>query len=132
MSNTKLDWMEAQEIADYLLEIENPAEDNDITENALAEKWNIDLDTFQEIANGIFKMIDFGMSPITQTAYVGISKGNEWLAKKEVDQQFISAVINWCTEGEKIPKETNGRIRTITKEGKPEFDIQISNSKTEV
>lgn len=63
----KLDWDEAREIADILTNTENPDEDYSITENALAEKWNIDADTFHEIANGIFQMIDFGMSPLTQT-----------------------------------------------------------------
>ena len=130
MSNVKLDWTEAQEIADVLLKLENPDEDYATTENALAEKWNIDLDTFQEIANGIFQMIDFGMSPLTQTAYVGISKDKrEWIAKKECDQQFISAIINWATEGEEIPKDSKGFVRTITKGKEPEFDITISKSR---
>lgn len=128
MTNEKLHWTEAQEIADVLLKIENPDEDYATTENALAEKWNIDLDTFQEIANGIFQMIDFGMSPLTQTAFVGISKGNEWLAKKSVNQQFIHALINWATEGEEIPEGSKGFKRTITKSGKPEFDIAITKS----
>ena len=129
----KLDWEEAKEIADILTNTKNPNEDYAITENALAEKWNIDLDTFQEIANGIFQMIDFGMSPLTQTAYVGISKDKrEWLAKKECDQQFISAMINWATEGEDIPKDSKGFVRTITKGEKPEFDITISRPKADV
>ena len=132
MSNVKLDWTEAQEIADFLLKIDNIAEDYATTENALAEKWSIDLDTFQEIANGIFQMLDFGMSPLTQTPYVGISKNKrEWIAKKEVNQQFISALINWATEGEEIPKDSKGFIRTITKGNKPEFDIQISRPKVD-
>ena len=132
MSNVTLDWTEAQEIADVLLEIENPDEDYATTENALAEKWNIDLDTFQEIANGIFQMIDFGMSPLTQTAYVGISKDKkEWIAKRECNQQFISATINWATEGEEIPKDSKGFVRTISVGNKPEFDIQISRPKAD-
>jgi hypothetical protein len=126
----KLYLEEAIEIADILTNTENPDEDYDITENALAEKWGIDVDTFYEIANGIFQMIDFGMSPITQTPFVGISKGNMWLAKKEVDQQFINAVINWATDGEDIP-EGKAFVRTIFHEDKPEFDIKISRPKTE-
>ena len=132
MSTVKLDYSEAQEIADVLLKIENPDEDLDITENALAEKWNIDIDTFHEIANGIFQMIDFGMSPLTQTAYVGISKDKrKWIVKKECEQQFISALISWATEGEPIPKESKGFVRTITKGNEPEFDITISRPKAD-
>lgn len=133
MSKTvKLDWDEAKEIADILTNTENPDEDYAITENALAEKWDIDTDTFHEIANGIFQMIDFGMSPLTQTPFVGISKGNMWLAKKEVNQQFIHALINWATEGEDIPEGSKGFVRTITSGGKPKFDITISRPKLDV
>ena len=133
MSKTvKLDWDEAKEIADVLTNTKNPDEDYSITENAVAEKWNISLEDFHEIADGIFRMIDFGISPLTQTPYVGISKGNEWLAKKEVNQQFIHALINWATEGEDIPKDSKGFVRTITLGEKPEFDITISRPKPNV
>lgn len=133
MSKTeKLDWDEAKEIADVLTKTENPDEDYSITENALADKWNISLDDFHEIVDGIFRMIDFGISPLTQTPFVGISKGNEWLAKKEVNQQFIHAIINWATEGEDIPEGSKGFVRTITSGGKPEFDITISRPKPNV
>lgn len=121
----KLDWDEAKEIADILTNTKNPNEDYAITENALAEKWNIDIETFHEIANGIFEMIDFGMSPITQTPFVGIAKLNEWIAKKEVNQQFISAVINWATEGETMSEKQKGFIRTITANGKAEYNVAI-------
>ena len=77
-------------------------------------------------------MIDFGISPLTQTPFVGISKDNMWLAKKEVNQQFIHAIINWATECEEIPEGSKGFIRTITKSGKPEFDITISRPKPDV
>ena len=133
MSKTvKLDWDEAKEIADVLTKTENPDEDYSITENALADKYNISLEDFHEIVDGIFRMIDFGISPLTQTPFVGISKGNEWLAKKEVNQQFIHALIDWATEGEDIPEGSKGFVRTITSGGKPEFDITISRPKPNV
>jgi len=133
MSKTaKLDWDEAKEIADILTKTENTDDDYSITENALADKWNISLEDFHEIAGGIFQMIDFGISPLTQTPYVGISKGNEWLAKKEVNQQFIHALINWATEGEVLPEGSKGFVRTITSKGKPKFEITISRPKPDV
>lgn len=128
MANVNLDWTEANELADFITKTKNPDEDYATTENALFEKWGIDCDIFQDIASTIFKCIDFGISPITQTAYIGFSKGGEWIAKKEVDQQFIHALIQWCTEGEEIPEGCKGFVRTITKSGKPEFDIKISKS----
>ncbi len=133
MSKTvKLDWEEAKEIADVLTKTENPDEDYSITENALADKYNISLEDFHEIVDGIFRMIDFGISPLTQTPFVGISKGNEWLAKKEVNQQFIHALINWATGGEDIPEGSKGFVRTIISGDKPEFDITISRPKPNV
>lgn len=124
---TRLDWTEAQSIADHILNIENPELDYDITENALADKWNIDVDAFTEIADGIFKMIDFGISPLTLTANTGLSTGTEWLAKKSVHNQFLQAIILWCTEGEDIPKDHKGFIRTIkSTDGELMFDITIS------
>ena len=121
----KLEWHESQEIADLLTKTDNPNKDYAVTENALSDKWSIDLDTFHEIADTLFNLMDFGISPITQTPFVGFSKGNQWLAKKEVNQQFIHALIEWATEGESIPENSKGFIRTITKSGKPEFDIII-------
>ena len=62
---------------------------------------------------------------------MGISKANEWLVKK-VNQQFISAIINWATEDNDIPEDSKGFVRTITSNGKPEFDITISRAKPDV
>ena len=121
----KLDWDEAKEIADILTKTENPDEDYSITENALAEKYGISLEDFHEIVDSIFQMIDFGISPLTQTAFVGISKGNEWIAKKEVDQQFIHAIIEWATEGEDITKPGTGFMREISVNGEIEYEITI-------
>lgn len=128
----KLDYDEAKELAEFLLKIENPNDDYDTVENALCDKWNIDLGTFEEIANGIFKTLDFGLSPITNTAFVGFSTGNMWISKKEVDQQFIAGLIHWCTEGEEFPKNSKGFLKTITKNGKPEFEIVIRHPKNNI
>lgn len=126
--STKLDWEEARELADVIIGTSNPEEDYAVTELALCEKWNVSLDDFHEIANGIFKLIDLGLSPLTNKAFVGISEGNRWIAKKECDQQFIGGLIQWCTEGNELPADSNGYIRTITTNGKPEFDITISHA----
>lgn len=124
-----LEWYEVLEIADVLTKVENPNEDYAITENALFDKWNINLEQFHEIVEGIFQMINFGISPITQTPSVGISKEKkEWIAKKECEQQFISAMLHWLTDGDDIPKG-KGFVTSVTKGGKKEFDIMISRSK---
>ena len=77
-------------------------------------------------------MIDFGISPLTQTPFVGISKDGMLLAKKEINQQFIHALINWITDGKDISENSKGFVRTITSDNKPKFDITISRSKPDI
>lgn len=125
----KLSYDEAKEIADLLTKTENPDEDYAVTENALAEKWSIDVETFHEIASGIFQMLDFSVSLMTETPYVGISKGNEWIAKKEVNKQFIRGMIYWLTQGEEVDPG-KGFMREITLNGEVEFIISIKKPKT--
>lgn len=131
MSKVKLDWSDIQEIADKITEVENDDLDMHITETAIYNKFNVDFEDFSNIVNAIFQKIDFGLSPLTQEAYVGIADSGMWLAKKEVNQQFISGIINWCTEGEKISEKSKGFIKTITSNGKAEYDITITRPKIE-
>lgn len=126
----RIEDFEAQEIADFLLNTNNPEEDSEISETALFDNYGIGLDTFTEILNKLFETLDLSLSPLTNEAYIGFSKGNQWMAKKKIDSKFISAVIHWCTDGEcKLPKSSKGFIKTITANGKPEFDITISHPK---
>jgi hypothetical protein len=121
----RLEWEEAKGIADILTKTNNPNDDYALSENALTEKWNIDIGTFYEIANGIFGMIEFGMSPITQTPIIGIKKENAWIAKKEGTEQFLNAVIDWLTQGRTMSKEEKGYMRKIIIDGKPEYSVAI-------
>jgi hypothetical protein len=124
---SKIDYYEAYEIACEILGVEPDEDENtEKCEELLSEKWGISLEAFHEIMICVFKMTKFGMSPLTQTPYIGIAKSDMWLVKKEVTQEFIAALIEWCTEGEKIPKGKKGFVRTITKGGKHEYDITIT------
>lgn len=57
-----------------------------------------------------------------------ISKGNEWLTKKEVSQQFMHALIKFISEGGDIP-DGKGLTSIICKDGVPEYDVIIRRSK---
>lgn len=92
-----IDYDDTKEIARALLKLKEEA-DYETIDNALYEKWGIDDESLQEILNRVFGLLDFSLSPLTQTAYVGLSKNHTWLAKKEVNQQFIAALIHWCSE----------------------------------
>lgn len=121
-----VDWDDAKEIAGYILKVDEDTEDDyAAVEDALCDKWSIDIDTFSEICNEIFKLVDFGVSPLKQTAFVGISRPGIWIVKKEVDQQFLAGIIAWATEGEEIKEGSNGYLREITKDGKVEYEIVI-------
>ena len=126
----KIEEFEAQEIADFLLNIENPEEDSEITEEALYIHYGIGIETFTEIVNKLFETLDLSLSPLTNKAYIGFSKGNQWMAKKKINSKFIHALIHWCTDGlGKIEEGKKGYVKTITIGGKPVFDITISHPK---
>lgn len=123
-----IDRDDAMEIAGHILGVEWPAEDDDSykLEEMLDYKWNIDIETFMEISNAIFDLVDFGLSPLTQKAYVGIAKPEGvWMVKKEVDQQFLLGIIEWATEGEEIAAKSKGFLKEITKGGAVEYEIVI-------
>jgi len=127
----KIDYMDAQEIADSITGVENDDLDLAITEDAIYEKFNCSFEAFHQIVEAIFEKMDFGLSPLTQEAYVGIAGDGMWHVKKEVNQQFIAGLINWATEGEKVPKTGNGFLRTISKGKKAEYEIIIRHPKNE-
>lgn len=130
MAKEKLTWLDIQELASKVCGI---SEDSDIgdLDCELYEKYEVSLDQYEKIISDLFNLLDFSISPLTHTAFVGFGDGRKWLLKKEVDQQFIAGVIEWATEGEEIKPESKGFVRTITKEGVPEYDIIIKRSKVE-
>jgi hypothetical protein len=124
--NRQIDFDDAMRIADFILGIDNPDESNDITADALHSEFSLDAYDFHSIVIKLFKAIDFNVSELTDTPYVGFSTGNFWLAKKPVEQQFIRGIIQWATEGEKIPEGKKGFVRSIFANKKHEYDITIS------
>jgi hypothetical protein len=111
---TQLDSYESLEVADFITKTNNPDEDFGVSENALAEKYNISLDDFHEIINSVFQMIDFGLSPLTNEAFIGLSKGNEWICKKEITNQFIGSMIEWISEGDDLKKQKFGFVKEVS------------------
>lgn len=123
MSN-KLTYEEAKEIAGFITQTEIIDDDYAEIENALFNKFNVTLEDFEEICGALFDLIDFSVSPLTSEAYVGFGDKHMWIAKKEVNQQFIRGLIEWCSEGEDI-EPGKGFKREITLNGEVEFIISI-------
>lgn len=125
----KPDTWEVEELAAHLCDIDS--EDRDEIENAFYERFGIDLEKFQDVVSLLCTTLSFGISPLTDTAFIGFSakeKGKNierWLIKKDISPGFIGGVIQWLG-GDKIKKGSNGFSRTITSKGIPEFDITIT------
>jgi hypothetical protein len=91
----RVDWDQAKEIAAYILKVDDNDEDDYATvEDALFNKWGIDVEIFGEICNEVFKLIVFGNSPLTGRAYVGLAIPDGLDAKKEVDAKIEESNCN--------------------------------------
>lgn len=125
-NNNKVEVLDAEELASFICGIES--EDSDEIDKALFDKFEISFDKFHELLSALMPALCLGISPLTEKAYIGFSKDEKghgvWLVKKEVDGQFIAAVIGWL--GGPIQKGSKGFERVITANGKPEYKIAIT------
>lgn len=121
----KIDSFEVEELAASICDIDS--EETEEIEEALQAKYDVDLDTFGKICDGLFNRIDLGISPLTNTPMLGFSnvEKNRWFVKKEILSPFIGAVVQWVTEGEEVPVD-GGFMREITNGGAVEFVCSIT------
>lgn len=122
-----IDSLDAEMVAAAICGIES--EETEEIDEALFDKFNIDLQQFQGILEALFDRIDLGISPLTESAMIGFSekKGNRgtWLAKKEITGEFISTVLQWLGADEIKPGE-RGMKREVTNDGKIEYIITVT------
>lgn len=138
MGKEKIDWIEAYEVAAVLCGID-PDSNADAVEEALANKFEIEPEYFETILQQLFKHLDFGVSPITNQAYVGFTREDTdldnmkcWMIKKDCKQEFIHSVIGWISENKKLSDEQPELVRTITINGKPTYEVVLRNSTPEI
>ncbi len=135
MANRRLDYLDAQELAASILNItESDDTDNtDAVEDALAKKFEISAETFQEIAEELFNRIDVGISPLTNEAYIGFvnKERNMFFVKEDISSQFIGLVVQWSTEGEKLEPGKGFQKEITDMDGNVEFIITIKKPKAE-
>jgi hypothetical protein len=91
LKKAKIGFYELEELAAFIsdLDYENlDGDTNNQIEQAIYDKFGIDLDQFQKIVEVLMPLIDVGESPLTGTIFKGFSKkeGNHgtWLLKTEV------------------------------------------------
>jgi hypothetical protein len=114
---------DAEDIAKHILGIND--NDDSLIDDMLIEKWNIDIDTFREISEKLFNMVDLSVNPLSGIPTIGFTSGNFWFVKKEIDQRFINCVVQWMTDGGEISEKGKGFSRIIEKNGEPEYEIKI-------
>lgn len=118
---------DANELAGILCGITDD-DDAERIEAALYEKYEISFDKFHELLTAMFEKLSLGISPLTDTAFIGFSlqEGNagRWIIKKEANAEFISGVLQWLGADE-ITEETKGMQREITSGDIVEFVITI-------
>ncbi|CAN1553559.1 hypothetical protein MCERE19_02271 [Spirosomataceae bacterium] len=92
----RVDWDQTKEIAGHILKVDkdNAEDDYAVVEEALFNKWGIDLEIFGEICNELLKLIVFGNSPLTGRTYVGLAIPDGLEAKKEVDAKIEESNCN--------------------------------------
>ena len=121
----RIDWRDVDELAASLCEISEDAEHSEI-ENAFYEKYDISLEQFEEVVRDLFERIDFGVSGLTGTPFVGFSTKDrgQCVVKKEVPNEFIGGVIEWMEcAADAVAPDCKEYVRTITVGGKPKFEI---------
>jgi hypothetical protein len=118
-----IDRLDVEELAIKMCKLGEDADTDDI-ETAFYNKFSVELDAFECILQEIWPMLTIGISPITETAYVGFADDTVWLAKKDVSGAFINSVVEWLG-GNDIKESGKGMRRDVTKDGKVEFEITI-------
>lgn len=135
ISPDKLDMIDIEEIAAFIVGKSDDYEDTSELEDLLIDKYNIDLDNFSELMGKIWPLLGLGISPLTGSVYIGLSDNlnNAWIAKREFTPQFISTILNWFLSTKEDIKylETPGHgfERVITGEdGTPQYVITIKKA----
>lgn len=89
LPKARINESDVEELAAYLCELDPDETEWSDIENALYDKYNVDIEVFTKLIAHLLPMIDFGKSPITKTTYKGFghedSDGDRmWLVKIEV------------------------------------------------
>lgn len=125
-SEERIDYMDVEALAAVMCGKTDDDDSSDI-ENAFYDKFDITLENFGKVVEVLWPMLDMGISPLTDTPFMGFSNRKEqaWIIKKDITQRFIASVIDWL-EGDQLKPGDKGKVREITHKGKLEYKITIT------
>lgn len=125
----KLTWIEIEPLAANICGLNEEATTEEI-ELAMADKFDISMETFETIIQKLFEMLDYSVSPLTSTPMIGFGTGNEWILKKDIPvSKFISNLIQWITDGDEPGK---GFVKPITNGKILEYNLYLVKSEYKV
>lgn len=97
--------------------------DEDLLEEKLVEELHTDTYHLDQIVKPLLKGVNTFISPITNEPYIAIvNKGLSVCSKR--DENFITNILIWMSEGKFKKKDHKGFKREITdSEGNVEFEL---------
>lgn len=124
----KIDWRDIEDLARVVSNCSEEDERDEI-EDAVFRKFDISLEQFESVVEALWSIMDMGISPITDTPFMGFSDkaSRAWIIKKNISNQFVASVIQWCGGNEM--GESNGMVREvnhITPDGTTAYEITIT------
>lgn len=86
-----VDHWDAEQLGAYICGLDPDEADTQEIENAMYEKFNIDVDNFREILSHLLPLIDYGKSPLTGKRFKGFGYTDNagfgtWAVKMEVPE----------------------------------------------
>jgi hypothetical protein len=125
----KIGWMDIEDLARVVCNCSEDDEREEI-EDAVFRKFDISLEQFESVVEALWPIMDMGISPITDTPFMGFSDkaSRAWVIKKDISKQFLASVIQWCG-GNDIKKGDSGMSREVNHikpDGTMAYEITIT------
>jgi len=84
-----IDWLDIQELAAYVLNLDEEADTEEVEEKVY-EELGCDMEVFEKIVELLTPCAGIGRSPLTDELYCGFSKpvkdGRMWLVRTKVEE----------------------------------------------
>lgn len=126
----KPNYDDVEELAAHICGVDYEKDTSSEIESALWDQFNITTEDFEKLIQKLFESLDYSVSPLTSTPFIGFGSGQKWLLKKEISVgRFISNLIEWITNGDDPDK---GFVKPITQKGIVMYNLYLVKSEYKV